>query len=125
MAILDEISEQLQAGKAKVVKQLVTQAVEEGMSAKEILEDGLLKGMGIIGAKFKNNEVFVPEVLVAARAIGAHEGYVYVRMEYPLAVKRLNRAEQAAREYGVLGENIFGSGFNFTLHIMEGAGAFV
>ena len=69
MAILDEISEQLQLGKAKVVKQLVTQAVEEGMSAKEILEDGLLKGMGVIGAKFKNNEVFVPEVLVAARAM--------------------------------------------------------
>jgi corrinoid protein of di/trimethylamine methyltransferase len=69
MAILDEISEQLQEGKAKVVKQLVAQAVEEGYSAKQILEEGLLAGMGIIGGKFKNNEVFVPEVLVAARAM--------------------------------------------------------
>jgi len=69
MAILNEISEQLQEGKAKVVKQLVAQAVEEGFSAKQILEEGLLHGMGIIGNKFKNNEVFVPEVLVAARAM--------------------------------------------------------
>ncbi|HWQ06499.1 MAG TPA: corrinoid protein [Feifaniaceae bacterium] len=69
MSVLDEISEQLQAGKAKVVKELVSRAVEEGYSAKQILEEGLLSGMGIIGVKFKNNEVFVPEVLVAARAM--------------------------------------------------------
>lgn len=69
MAIVDEISEQLQAGKAKIVKQLVTQAIDEGIGAQEILEDGLLKGMGVVGVKFKNNEVFVPEVLVAARAM--------------------------------------------------------
>lgn len=69
MDTLGEISVQLQAGKAKVVKQLVATAVEEGFSAKDILEKGLLDGMGIIGEKFKNNEVFVPEVLVAARAM--------------------------------------------------------
>ena len=69
MAILDEISLQLQEGKAKVVKQLVATAIEEGLSAQDILENGLLNGMGIIGEKFKNNEVFVPEVLVAARAM--------------------------------------------------------
>jgi corrinoid protein of di/trimethylamine methyltransferase len=69
MAILDEISQQLQEGKAKVVKQLVATAIEEGLGAKDILENGLLHGMGIIGEKFKNNEVFVPEVLVAARAM--------------------------------------------------------
>ena len=69
MSILTEISENLQHGKAKVVKELVQQAIDEGMSAKEILEEGLLDGMNIIGAKFKNNEVFVPEVLVAARAM--------------------------------------------------------
>lgn len=67
--ILNEISENLQQGKAKVVKGLVQQAIDEGISAKQILEDGLLHGMGIIGEKFKNNEVFVPEVLVAARAM--------------------------------------------------------
>ncbi len=69
MAILNEISENLQKGKAKIVKELVTQAVEEGIPAKEILEQGLLSGMDIIGEKFKNNQVFVPEVLVAARAM--------------------------------------------------------
>ncbi len=69
MSILEEISEQLQAGKAKIVKQLVQQAIDEGLGAKEILDDGLLSGMDIIGAKFKANEIFVPEVLVAARAM--------------------------------------------------------
>ncbi|MPM42380.1 Methionine synthase [bioreactor metagenome] len=69
MSILDEISEQLQGGKAKIVKELVAQAVQEGFSAKQILEEGLLSGMGIVGVRFKNNEVFVPEVLVAARAM--------------------------------------------------------
>ena len=66
---LQEISLQLQAGKAKIVKTLVQQAIDEGISAQQILEDGLLAGMNVIGAKFKNNEVFMPEVLVAARAM--------------------------------------------------------
>ena len=69
MSILNDISENLQRGKAKVVKELVQQAIDQGLSAQEILEDGLLAGMNIIGAKFKANEVFVPEVLVAARAM--------------------------------------------------------
>mgnify|MGYP002540709817 FL=1 len=67
---LNEISEWLQKGRAPKVKAAVTKALEEGIPASEILEDeGLLSGMMIIGAKFKNNEVFVPEVLVAARAM--------------------------------------------------------
>ena len=66
---MNEISLQLQAGKAKVVKNLVQQALDEGISAKIILEEGLLAGMAIVGDKFKNNEIFVPEVLVAARAM--------------------------------------------------------
>ena len=69
MAILEDISLNLQRGKAKVVKELVQQAVDQGIDAKQILEEGLLAGMGIVGEKFKNNEVFVPEVLVAARAM--------------------------------------------------------
>lgn len=69
MALLEEISSYLQMGKAKDVKRLVQQAIDEGMPAKTILDEGLLKGMNIIGVKFKNNEVFVPEVLVAARAM--------------------------------------------------------
>jgi len=66
---LQEISLQLQAGKAKIVKTLVQQAIEEGIPAQQILEEGLLAGMNVVGVKFKNNEVFVPEVLVAARAM--------------------------------------------------------
>lgn len=69
MSTLIEISEALQKGRAKQVKTLVPQALEEGIPAQQILEEGLLSGMGIIGEKFKNNEVFVPEVLVAARAM--------------------------------------------------------
>ena len=67
--ILQDISLKLQAGKAKDVKVLVQQAIDEGIPARQILEEGLLSGMNVIGEKFKNNEVFVPEVLVAARAM--------------------------------------------------------
>jgi corrinoid protein of di/trimethylamine methyltransferase len=67
--ILQNISESLQKGKAKDVVALVTQALEEGVPAQDILDKGLLAGMDVIGGKFKNNEVFVPEVLVAARAM--------------------------------------------------------
>ena len=67
--ILDEISVKLQEGRAKDVKALVQQAIDEGFTAQEILEKGLVSGMNIIGEKFKNNEVFVPEVLIAARAM--------------------------------------------------------
>ena len=64
-------------------------------------------------------------MLIAAQAINAAEGYIYVRMEYPLAVSRLNLAIQAARAAGILGNDIFGSGKRFDITIMEGAGAFV
>ena len=66
---LQQISLKLQAGKARDVKALVQQAIDEGIPAHEILEKGLVAGMNVIGEKFKNNEVFVPEVLVAARAM--------------------------------------------------------
>ena len=69
MSILTDISENLQKGKAKIVKELVTQAVEEGMSPEIILNEGLLAGMNVVGEKFKTNEIYVPEVLVAARAM--------------------------------------------------------
>ena len=70
-ALLNEISEALQRGRAPKVKELVTQALSEGIAPKNILEEGLLSGMAVIGEKFKNNEVFVPEVLIAARAMNA------------------------------------------------------
>lgn len=62
---------------------------------------------------------------ICGYAIGADEGYIYVRAEYPLAIKRLRTAIEQAEAMGLLGDNIFGSGFNFKLHIKEGAGAFV
>jgi NADH-quinone oxidoreductase subunit F len=62
---------------------------------------------------------------IAAFVIGADEGYIYVRAEYPLAVHRLKLAVEAARKYGLLGRDILGTGFAFDLHIKEGAGAFV
>ena len=69
--ILNQISEQLQQGKAKIVKELVEQALSEGVSAKDILEQGLLAGIDVIAVKFKNNEVYVPEVIISARAMNA------------------------------------------------------
>ena len=62
---------------------------------------------------------------IGGYAIGASEGYIYVRAEYPIAVKRLEIAINQAREYGLLGKNIFGSGFDFDVYIRLGAGAFV
>ncbi|MGI5958123.1 MAG: corrinoid protein [Massiliimalia sp.] len=67
--LLEQISTLLQKGRMPKVKELVKQALDEGIDAGEILEQGLLSGMNVIGEKFKNNEVFVPEVLIAARAM--------------------------------------------------------
>ena len=64
-------------------------------------------------------------MMIAAVACGATEGYIYVRAEYPLAVFRLRTAIEQAKEIGLLGKNILGSGFDFDLHINQGAGAFV
>ncbi len=64
-------------------------------------------------------------MLIAARAIGASRGYIYCRAEYPLALRRLDIAIAAARDYGLLGENILDSGFDFDLEVYQGAGAFV
>ncbi len=67
----------------------------------------------------------IEAMAIAGYAIGADQGYVYVRAEYPIAVKRLQIAIDQAREYGLLGKDIFGTGFNFDLDIRLGAGAFV
>ena len=67
----------------------------------------------------------IEAMAIGGYAIGADEGWVYVRAEYPIAVKRLQKAIDQAREYGLLGEHIFGTDFNFDIHIRLGAGAFV
>jgi len=64
-------------------------------------------------------------MIIAGKAIGAHQGYIYCRAEYPLAIKRLNIAIAQAREYGLLGKDILGSGHDFDVEIYQGAGAFV
>ena len=71
MSTLTEISSFLQQGRKPKVEALVNQALEEGIAAKDILENGLLDGMNVVGEKFKKNEIFVPEVLIAARAMNA------------------------------------------------------
>jgi len=83
------------------------------------------------GAYMNRNEIesdphgLLEGMIIGAFITGATEGIVYVRAEYPLAVHRLNRAIEQAREYGMIGDNILGRGFNFHLHLVEGAGAFV
>ena len=69
--------------------------------------------------------VVLESMAIAGYAIGASQGYIYVRAEYPIAVNRLNIAIKQAREYGLLGENIFNSGFDFDIELRLGAGAFV
>ena len=69
--------------------------------------------------------VVIEAMIIAGYAIGAHQGFIYVRAEYPIAVKRLRIAIGQAREYGLLGKDILGSGFDFDLDIRLGAGAFV
>jgi NADH-quinone oxidoreductase subunit F len=83
------------------------------------------------GAYMNRNEIesdphsLLEGMIIGAYVMGATEGIVYVRAEYPLAVHRLNRAIEQAREYGLLGENILGRGFKFDIELVEGAGAFV
>ena len=69
MSVLEDISAAVEKGKAKLIKELVPKAIEEGLSAQQILNEGLLHGMNIVGDRFTRNEAFVPEVLVAARAM--------------------------------------------------------
>ena len=72
-----------------------------------------------------NPHSVIEGMMIGAKGIGADEGYVYVRAEYPLAVQRMRNAVADAEAAGLLGDNIFGSDFSFRVHIMEGAGAFV
>ncbi len=69
--------------------------------------------------------VVIEAMAIAAYAIGSNQGYVYIRAEYPIAVQRLQKAIDSAKEHGMLGDNIFGSNFSFNLEIRLGAGAFV
>jgi len=69
MTILEQLNDAVQRGKAKDAKEFVIQAIAEGIAPKKILDEGLLAAMNVVGGKFKNNEIFVPEVLISARAM--------------------------------------------------------
>lgn len=116
MVNLDVISEALQRGDAKKVEELVKKSLEENLTPKKILEDGLIKGMGIIGAKFKKNEVYVPEVLIAARAM--HAG---------MSVLRPKLAETGVKSIGTVAigtvkGDLHDIGKNLVKMMLEGAG---
>ncbi len=116
MSIYEEISISLQQGRKPKVEELVQQAIDEGLSPKMILEEGLLSGMAIIGEKFKNNEVFVPEVLIAARAMNAG---VAVLKPHMTEADRVNRGKVVI---GTVKGDLHDIGKNLVKLMMEGRG---
>ena len=116
MSILEEISEFLQKGKRKNVKALIEQALEEGIDPKIILKEGLLSGMSIIGGKFKREEVFVPDVMMAARAMN-----VGLSILEPKLVEAGN--EPIGRVViGTVQGDLHDIGKNLTAMLLKGAG---
>jgi corrinoid protein of di/trimethylamine methyltransferase len=116
MSTLEDISALLQKGKANETKAAVQKALDEGIAAKTILEEGLMAGMSVIGGKFKRNEVYVPEVLIAARAMNA-----------ALEPLKARLAESGAKSRGVvvLGTvkgDLHDIGKNLVKIMMEGKG---
>ncbi|MFA6622396.1 MAG: corrinoid protein [Candidatus Caldatribacteriota bacterium] len=116
MADLDNISIALQKGDANKVAELVKQALEENIVPKEVLENGLIKGMGIIGEKFKKNEVYVPEVLIAARAM--HSGMDVLRPKLvETGVKNIGKVV-----IGTVKGDLHDIGKNLVKMMLEGVG---
>lgn len=119
MSNFEEISSSLQQGRAPKVKELVQIALDEGAAPKDILEQGLLSGMAIIGEKFKNNEVFVPEVLIAARAMNAG---VEVLKPHMTEADAVNRGKVVI---GTVKGDLHDIGKNLVKLMMEGRGLVV
>jgi len=110
------VSEALQRGDAEKVGELVKKALEEKLTPKEILENGLIKGMSIIGGKFKRNEVYVPEVLIAARAM--HAGMDILRPKLvETGVKNIGKVA-----IGTVKGDLHDIGKNLVKMMLEGAG---
>lgn len=116
MELLQELSENIQKGRLKIVTELVQKAIDDGMSAKTILEDGMLPGMSIIGEKFSKNQVFVPEVLIAAKAMNA--GTALLK---PLLVQE-NVESKGRVCIGTVKGDQHDIGKNLVRMMMEGAG---
>ncbi len=114
--MLSAIKEQLQKGKAAIVADLVAQAMAQGISAEEILNNGLLAGMSAIGEQFKNNEVFVPEVLVAARAM--NKGVEVLKP----ALAEAGVASRGVAVIGTVKGDLHDIGKNLVKLMMEGKG---
>jgi len=116
MVDLDNVSEALQRGDAEKVRELVKEALKENLTPKKILEDGLIKGMNIIGVKFKNNEIYVPEVLIAARAM--HAGMDVLRPKLvETGVKNIGKIA-----IGTVKGDLHDIGKNLVKMMLEGAG---
>jgi 5-methyltetrahydrofolate--homocysteine methyltransferase len=116
MVDFNKISESLQKGDAESVKELVTKALEEKVTPKDILENGLISGMNVIGIKFKNNEVYVPEVLIAARAM--HAGMDVLRPKLvETGVKNIGKFV-----IGTVKGDLHDIGKNLVKMMLEGAG---
>ncbi|MDD3427321.1 MAG: corrinoid protein [Caldisericia bacterium] len=116
MVDFDEISEALQRGDAGKVEELVRLALQEKLTPKDILENGLIKGMNIIGVKFKNNEVYVPEVLIAARAMHAGMGVLRPKL-VETGVKNIGKVA-----IGTVRGDLHDIGKNLVKMMLEGAG---
>ncbi|MFW5688676.1 MAG: cobalamin B12-binding domain-containing protein [Spirochaetota bacterium] len=116
MADLNAISEALQKGKANDVKELVQAAIDEGVTARQVLEEGMMAGMDVVGRKFKNNEIYVPEVLIAARAMNA--GIAILR---PLLVNE-DVKPKGTVVIGTVKGDLHDIGKNLVKMMMEGKG---
>lgn len=116
MVNLNDISEALQRGKADKVSELVKQALNENITPKEILEEGLIRGMSIIGEKFKKNEVYVPEVLIAARAMHAGMDILQPKLT-ETGVKNIGKVVM-----GTVQGDLHDIGKNLVEMMLEGAG---
>jgi 5-methyltetrahydrofolate--homocysteine methyltransferase len=116
VSTVELLSEALQKGRVRDVLALLQTGLDEGLSAQELLEDGLLKGMGLLGVRFKANEVFVPEVLIAARAL--NKGAEFLK---PKLVEAGVRAKGKA-VIGTVKGDMHDIGKNLVKMMMEGAG---
>jgi 5-methyltetrahydrofolate--homocysteine methyltransferase len=116
VVVLNAISEALQKGKADDVKKMVTQALAEKQTAKKVLEEGLIAGMDIIGGRFKRNEIYIPEVLIAARAM--HAGMAVLEPELVKAgVKMIGKLA-----IGTVKGDLHDIGKNLVAMMYKGAG---
>lgn len=116
MSVLTDLQEAVIKGKAPLVKECAEKAIAEGINVSAILNDGLIAGMNVIGVRFKNNEVYVPEVLIAARAM--HAGMAVIK---PL-IANAGIQEKGIIVTGTVKGDLHDIGKNLVIMMLEGAG---